>query len=122
MAGKLEESNWDKSLKSFPPCYLQSPLHGDFHPPRQDLIHRQIFGPFGCTVSHWCSITHISIYTKYKKFLIIYINVSASFCNLRVLVISPHNLGDDLVELIGDFYDLVELIGDFYDLLELTMI
>jgi hypothetical protein len=46
----------------------------------------------------------------------------ASFCNLRVLVISPHNLGDDLVELIGELHhhlcrilgvDLGELIDEF---------
>jgi hypothetical protein len=97
MAGILEESNWDKSLKSFHPCYSQSPLLRDLG----------------------CSINHISIYKKYKKFL--NVNVSASFCNLRVLVISPHNLGDDLVELIGDFYDLVKLKGDFYDLVELIV-
>jgi hypothetical protein len=33
MAGKLEESNWDQSLKIFSPSYSQSPLLRDFHPP-----------------------------------------------------------------------------------------
>ncbi len=33
--GRILGRNWDKSLKSFPPCYSQSPLLTDFtpHPP-----------------------------------------------------------------------------------------
>ena len=34
---------------------------------------------------------------------------AASFVNLRCLVISPHNLGDDLVENIGEIYYLFKL-------------
>ncbi len=33
--GRILERNWDKSLKSFPPCYSQSPLRTDFIPPEQ---------------------------------------------------------------------------------------
>ncbi len=31
--GRILGRNWDKSLKSFPPCYSQSPLQTDFTPP-----------------------------------------------------------------------------------------
>ncbi len=31
--GRILERIWDKSLKSFPPCYSQSPLLTDSHPP-----------------------------------------------------------------------------------------
>jgi hypothetical protein len=31
--GRILERNWDKSLKSFLPCYSQSPLLTDFTPP-----------------------------------------------------------------------------------------
>jgi hypothetical protein len=31
--GRILGRNWDKSLKSFPPCYSQSPLLTDFTPP-----------------------------------------------------------------------------------------
>ncbi len=31
--GRILGRNWDKSLKSFPPCYSQSPLVTDFIPP-----------------------------------------------------------------------------------------
>jgi hypothetical protein len=30
--GRILGRNWDKSLKTFPPCYLQSPLLMDFTP------------------------------------------------------------------------------------------
>ncbi len=32
-SGRILRRNWDKSLKSFPPCYSQSPLLTDFTPP-----------------------------------------------------------------------------------------
>ncbi len=31
--GRILGGNWDKRLKSFPPCYSQSPLLKDFTPP-----------------------------------------------------------------------------------------
>ncbi len=31
--GRILGRNWDKSLKSFPPCYSQSPLQMDLPPP-----------------------------------------------------------------------------------------
>jgi hypothetical protein len=30
--GQILGRNWDKSLKSVPPCFLQSPLQTDFNP------------------------------------------------------------------------------------------
>jgi hypothetical protein len=32
LRGQILGRNWDKSLNSFPPCYLQSPLLTDFNP------------------------------------------------------------------------------------------
>ncbi len=31
--GRILRRTWDKSLKSFPPCYSKSPLLADFNPP-----------------------------------------------------------------------------------------
>jgi hypothetical protein len=33
LSGRILGRNWDKSLKSFPPCYSKSPLMMDFTPP-----------------------------------------------------------------------------------------
>ena len=36
--GQILGRNWDKSLKSFPPCYSQSPLLTDFTPPEKKVV------------------------------------------------------------------------------------
>ncbi len=37
--GRILGRNWGKSLKSFPPCYSQSPLLTDFTPPPHPAPH-----------------------------------------------------------------------------------
>jgi hypothetical protein len=44
--GQIFECNWEKSLKSLPPCYIQSPLLTDFTP--YEIMPRN-FNEFVCS-------------------------------------------------------------------------
>ncbi|TRY74482.1 hypothetical protein TCAL_01322 [Tigriopus californicus] len=71
-----------------------------------ELIDLQLDGVDAChvldEVSSVCAqkITHLSVINTSRRPLSLL--AVASFVNLRCLIISPHNLGDDLVECLGD--------------------
>ncbi len=57
--GQILWRNWDKGLKSFPPCY--SPLLMDFTPPRAKVVKNR-FGNINCELSRLCPETSTKLY------------------------------------------------------------
>ncbi len=74
--GRILGRNWDKSLKSFPPCYSQSPIFNPPPPPQ-----------------HWAKVVWKLVFTLNCKHCIASI--------LRTLKIMPGNLNEIYVHELG---------------------
>jgi hypothetical protein len=86
--GRILGRNWDKSLKSFPPCYSQSPLLTDFSP---DFLFVYIFS-FWFYIIFWWILTCTGNALLYTDGLSVYSHNWSSYRTWCLTIALPYIL------------------------------